>query len=58
MRVSISYVDQILRKRESHTRQAFNFVVIYFCDFVVLKLLVGTKDCKNGQKLRNLIPLR
>ena len=43
MRVSISYFEQVLRKRKSQTRQAFNLTGIYFCDFVVLKLFACTK---------------
>ena len=55
MRLSISFFDQILAKRES---QVFNFAGIQFRDFVVLKLYVGTKFRENGQKSRNLIHLR
>ena len=58
IRVSISYFDQILRKREPQTRQGFNFANIYFHEIVVLKLFAGTEFCENGQKLRNVIPLR
>ena len=39
MRVSISYFDQILEKKESQTRQIFNFAI--------LKLYAGTKFLKN-----------
>ena len=55
--VTISYFDQILGERESQTWQVLNFVGIQFHEFVVLKLFVGTKFRKNGQKswkLRNL----
>ena len=58
MRLSISFFDQILGKRES---QVFNFAGIQFRDFVVLKLYVGTKFRENGQKSRksqNLIPTK
>ena len=44
---SVSYFDQILGKRESLTRQVFNFRGIQFCDFVVLKLF--TKMVKNRE---------
>ena len=30
IRVSISYFDQILGKRESQTRQVFDFVILWF----------------------------
>ena len=48
--VTISYFDQILGERESQTWQVLNFVGIQFHEFVVLKLFVGTKFRKNGQK--------
>ena len=53
IQVSISNFDQILGKTDSQTRQVFNFADIWFRDFVVLKLYVGTKFRKNGQKSRN-----
>ena len=53
-RVSISYFDYLLGKRESQTRQVFNFAG----NFVVSKLFVGTKFCKNDQKSQNLIPAK
>ena len=37
IRVSISYFDQILGKRESQTRQVFDFVILW------LKILRGYK---------------
>ena len=61
MQVSISYFDQILGKRESQTRQVFNFAVIWHCGFVVLKLFVGKEFRENGQKSRksqNSIPVK
>ena len=48
-----------ITKKTPHTRQVFNFAVIQFRDFVVLKLYVSTKFRENGQesrKSRNLIP--
>ena len=56
--VSVSYLDQILERRESQTGQVFNFAGIQFRDFVVLKLFAGTKFRENGQKSGNLIPLK
>ena len=52
IRVSISYFDQILGKREFQTWQIFNFA-----NFVVLKLYAGTKFRENGQKSRSLMSL-
>ena len=65
MRVSISYFDQVSGKRESQTRQVFNFAGIYFHNFVVLLfcnfIFEGRKFRENDRKLRksrNFIPLR
>ena len=51
------YFDQILGKRESQTRQVFNFVGILLRDFAVLKLLAGTKFHEAGQKSRKSLNL-
>ena len=47
-----------LGKRESQTGQVFDFADISFLEFVVLKLYAGTKCRENGQKSRNLIPVK
>ena len=59
--VSISDFNQTLRKKESQTRQGFNFTGIQFHNFLVLELFAGTKFRENGQKLqkwRHLIPTK
>ena len=53
MLASILYFDQILAKRESQFREAFNFAVIQFCDFVILKLLVGRNFTKMVENCEN-----
>ena len=47
-----------LGKRESQTGPVFDFAGISFLEFVVLKLYAGTKCRENGQKSRNLIPVK
>ena len=53
MRLSISYFDQTLGKRESQTWQGFNFPGIWLRDFVVLILFAGTNYAKMVKNREN-----
>ena len=58
IRVLISYLDQILGKRQLSNSAGIQFCGIQFRDFLVLKLFASTKFCENGQKSqisRNLV---
>ena len=57
MRISISYFDQVLAKRESQSQgysilRVFIFAILWLRNFVV-KIFAGTKLCENGRKLQN-----
>ena len=57
IQVSVSYFDQILGKRESQTRQVFNFAILWFWNFLWVQNIVKmVKSCENREN--RVIPLR
>ena len=53
MLASMLYFYQILAKREFQIREVFNFAVIQFCDFVILKLFVDRNFTKMVENCKN-----